>query len=81
MKRGISPIVAVMLGVAVWVPAVTWAQVNSGSTGSDGALIVNTSTNINMADHPTGIYNYTSVNIANGVTVNFTPNAANTPVV
>jgi len=33
-----------------------------------------------MADHPTGIYNYTSVNIIGG-TVTFTPNSNNTPVV
>ena len=34
-----------------------------------------------MADHQTGIYQYTSVNIPSGVTVTFTPNANNTPVV
>jgi hypothetical protein len=34
-----------------------------------------------MADHPNGIYQYTSVNISNGVTVTFIPNANNTPVV
>jgi hypothetical protein len=61
------------------------AQVNSGSNGSDGALdfsSINYTTNIviNMADHPTGIYQYTYVNIPNGVTVTFTPNANNTPV-
>ena len=56
------------------------AQVNSGSDGSDGAFNPATSTNINMADHPNGIYQYTSVNISNGVTVTFTPNANNSPV-
>ena len=81
MKRGIFPLIAVTLGVVVWMPVITWAQVNSGSTGSDGALNPSTSSTINMADHPTGIYNYTSVNIAGGISVNFTPNAANTPVV
>jgi len=57
------------------------AQVNSGSTGADGAFNPTVSTNINMADHPDGIYHYTSVNIPAGVTVTFTPNANNTPVV
>ena len=57
------------------------AQVNSGSNGSDGAFNPTTSTVINMADHPDGIYQYTSVNISNGVTVTFIPNANNTPVV
>lgn len=57
------------------------AQVNSGSNGSDGAFNPTTNIVINMADHPTGIYQYTSVNISNGVTVTFIPNANNTPVV
>jgi len=57
------------------------AQVNSGSNGSDGAFNPATDTVINMADRPNGIYQYTSVNISNNVTVTFVPNAANTPVV
>ena len=57
------------------------AQVNSGSNGSDGAFNPTTNIVINMADHPSGIYHYASVNISNGVTVTFIPNANNTPVV
>lgn len=57
------------------------AQVNSGSNGSDGAFNPTGNVTINMADHPDGIYHYTSVNIPSGVTVTFTPNANNTPVV
>lgn len=57
------------------------AQVNSGSNGSDGAFNPTTNIVINMADHPSGIYQYTSVNISNGVSVTFIPNANNTPVV
>ncbi len=61
------------------------AQVNSGSTGSDGALdfsSINYTTNIviNMADHPNGIYNYSYVTIPTNVTVTFISNAANSPV-
>ena len=56
------------------------AQVNSGSNGSDGAFNPATDTVINMADHPNGIYQYSSVNISNGVTVTFIPNANNSPV-
>jgi hypothetical protein len=56
------------------------AQVNSGSNGSDGAFNPTTNIVINMADHPTGIYQYTSVNISNGVTVTFIPNTNNSPV-
>jgi len=57
------------------------AQVNSGSTGADGAFNPTTNTVINMADHPDGIYHYTSVNIPAVVTVTFISNANNTPVV
>jgi len=57
------------------------AQVNSGSTGADGAFNPTTNTVINMADHPDGIYHFTSVNIPSGVAVTFIPNANNTPVV
>ncbi len=57
------------------------AQVNSGSDGSDGAFHPTTNTVIDMADHPDGIYHYSSVNIPTGVTVTFIPNANNTPVV
>jgi len=56
------------------------AQINSGSNGSDGAFNPASSIVINMADHPNGIYQYSSVTISNGVTVSFTPNANNTPV-
>ena len=58
------------------------AQVNSGSNGSDGALIATAGTNlvINMANHPDGIYQYTSVLVDQGSSVSFIPNAANTPV-
>ena len=61
-------------------PAGGQAQVNSGSNGSDGAFNPTTNTNIDMADHPTGLYQYISVNIPTNVTVTFTPNANNTPV-
>lgn len=57
------------------------AQVNSGSNGSDGAFNPTTNTVINMADHPDGIYHYSSVNIRADVSVTFIPNARNSPVV
>ena len=56
-------------------------QVNSGSNGSDGAFNPTANVVIDMADHPDGIYQYTSVNIPAGVTVTFIPNAGNKPVV
>lgn len=51
---------------------------NSGSTGSLGAL--NPSSNTTITLPADGVLNYTSINIPAGVTVTFTPNAANTPV-
>ena len=66
---------AILLSLAVF------AQVNSGSNGSDGALSPTSDLVIDMADHPDGIYHYTSVNIPAGVTVSFIPNAGNMPVV
>jgi len=58
-----------------------FAQVNTGSDGHDGAFNPTTNTVIDMADHPDGIYQYTSVNIPTNVTVTFIPNANNSPVV
>lgn len=60
-----------------------YAQVNTGSTGSDGALDLTGSSGsvvINMADHPSGVYNYTYVDIPSGVTLTYIPNANNSPV-
>ena len=77
MKRRFS-----FVGFAVMLlPQVAMAQVNSGSNGSDGALNPTQTITIDMHDHPTGIYQYTSVNIPNTAGVYFTPNDANTPVV
>jgi hypothetical protein len=79
----------ILLGlILILAPLSTLAQVNSGSDGSDGALNFSSlanlgySTNIviNMTDHPTGIYQYSYVNIPTNVTVTFIPNANNTPV-
>jgi hypothetical protein len=39
------------------------AQVNSGSDGHDGPFKPTTATVVNMADHPDGVYHYTSVSI------------------
>src|ERR1039457_1133299 len=77
----LSSIIFCVTVLVAGLPARGRAQVNSGSNGSDGAFNPTTNIVINMADHPTGIYQYTSVNISNGVTVTFTPNANNTPVV
>jgi hypothetical protein len=50
----------------------------SGSTGADGAF--NPTTDVTLQVPPSGIFNFTTVNIPI-VTVTFTRNAANTPVI
>lgn len=54
------------------------ATFNSGSTGADGAFAPAADTVLTLP--PTGIFNFTTINIPTGVTVTFTRNAANTPV-
>src|SRR5574341_277522 len=51
---------------------------NSGSTGADGAF--SPTTNTTLALPPSGVFNFTTINIPAGVTVTFTRNATNTPV-
>ena len=44
-----------------------WAargQVNSGSTGADGAFNPTTNIVVDMSDHPTGIYHYTAASLS-----------------
>lgn len=56
---------------------------SSGSTGADGAYAPTcapTPCTVTETLSPTGVYNYTTVSIPTGVTVRWTPNAANTPV-
>ena len=52
---------------------------NSGSTGADGAFNPTVNTTVQLP--PSGIFNFTSVLIPTGVTVTFTKNTTNTPVV
>lgn len=55
-----------------------WAVFTSGSTGSDGALTPTVNTEVVLP--PSGVLNYTTINIPTGVTVTFKKNATNTPV-
>jgi hypothetical protein len=81
MKRHASAMVSGFLFAALGLPMVCCGQISTGSNGSDGAFSPATNVMINMADHPNGVYQYTSVNISNSVTVTFVPNASNTAVV
>src|SRR5438132_9969082 len=51
---------------------------NSGGTGADGAFSPTSTTTLTLP--PSGVFNFTTVNIPSGVTVRFTKNATNTPV-
>src|SRR6266851_4763913 len=56
---------------------------SSGSTGADGAYAPTCAPmpcTVTQALPPSGVYNYTTVTIPSGVTVQYTRNAANTPV-
>lgn len=60
-------------------PSVSWGAFVSGSTGADGPF--NPTANTTLTLPASGVFNFTTVNIPSGVTVTFTKNAANTPVV
>lgn len=77
MKRETMDLAGVAL-VFMLVPCRALAF-DSGSTGLDGDLTPPVSTEIPLP--PSGVLNYRSVNIPAGVTVTFTKNATNTPVV
>ena len=76
-----TPLPLLLIAVSFGWSTVAFAQVNSGSDGSDGVFHPTNNVIIDMGDHPSGIYQYQSVTIPTGVTVSFTPNANNTPVV
>lgn len=76
MKR-IQALCAIALVGAL--PTLALAQgFSSGSTGADGALNVTSDTTLNVP--PNGIFNFTTINVASGVTLRFNRNALNTPV-
>src|SRR5437773_707546 len=73
MKISIFLLAFVMSG------AVAEAQFSSRSTGADGALVVNVGQNISVQVPPSGVFNFTTVNISG--TLSFIPNQRNTPVI
>lgn len=69
---------AFMAALALAFAATGGHAFNSGSTGADGALNPTVNTEIQLP--PSGVLNYTTINIPAGVTVRFKRNAMNTPV-
>src|SRR6266852_4459808 len=78
MKPTARAIAAALAICACLAPGVASAF-NSPSTGADGPF--NPTVNTTVALPPSGIFNYTSVNIPVGVTVKFLKNTTNTPIV
>ncbi|HSB80464.1 MAG TPA: hypothetical protein VLM91_16915, partial [Candidatus Methylomirabilis sp.] len=69
-----------LIGLLLVVPPRSVAQTfTSGSTGADGPF--NPTGNTTLTLPPNGVFNFTTINIPAGVTVTFTRNAANTPVI
>lgn len=68
---------ALLAGLFV-VPGLSFAF-DSGSTGADGAFSPSVNTKLELP--PSGVFNFTTVNIPAGVIVTFKKNATNTPVV
>ena len=73
-----SLVVIIALVVLAGTPAAA-QTFNSGSTGADGPF--SPASNTTLALPPTGVFNFTTITIPSGVTVTFTKNAANTPVI
>ncbi|MCB9784075.1 MAG: hypothetical protein H6751_14015 [Candidatus Omnitrophica bacterium] len=72
----------VMLLVGLSLVAPSYAQFDSGSDGSDGALFMPSASGTVTMDvpEPDGIFNFTTVDIQNGATLQFNQNSLNTPV-
>jgi len=72
------PRTALLLLLGGVLPWASFAQgFSSGSTGADGALDVTTDTTLDLP--PSGIFNFTTINVAAGATLRFNRNALNTP--
>jgi hypothetical protein len=78
MKRYYMNITKALSCALLLAPAFAFAF-DSGSTGADGAFSPTVNTVLDVP--PSGIFNFTSVNIPVGVTVTFKKNTTNTPVV
>jgi hypothetical protein len=75
---------AVVIALLLSLASPTLAQTfNSGSTGADGPFnpsCTPTPCTVTVTVPPSGVFNFTTVGIAAGITVKFAPNATNTPV-
>ena len=77
-----APLRGLLCGLALATASTAFGQSSpifrSGSDGSDGALDVTTDTTLQLPED--GIFNFTTINVANSATLTFGKNPANTPV-
>lgn len=79
MRKWVRYGMGVFLGALVLGSSSAFGQTfNSGSTGADGAFAPTANTTLTLP--PSGVFNFTTINIPPGVTVKFAPNTTNTPV-
>jgi hypothetical protein len=79
MRRSTALALLLTLTAVLVGPASAPAQTfDSGSTGAGGAFAPASNVTLNLP--PTGVFNYTTINVPAGVTVRYNRNAANTPV-
>lgn len=70
--------IALVLLAGRAVPINAQNNFNSGSTGADGAFAPTGNQTLQVP--PSGVFNFTTINVPAGVTITFTRNAQNTPV-
>ena len=78
MRKLITVLATVVVGLALSRGGAMAQTFSSGSTGADGAF--NPTANVTVPLPPSGVFNYTTVNIPAGVTVRYLRNTGNTPV-
>jgi len=78
MKSLIHTMAALSLPALLLAAPAAALAFDSGSTGADGAFAPQVDTTLQLP--PDGIFNFTTVNIPSGVTVQFAKNTTNTPV-
>jgi hypothetical protein len=78
IKRSRRSLMAILIMIAAFHAGVAYGF-DSGSTGADGPFAPSSNTTLTLP--PSGIFNFTTITIPAGVTVTFTKNATNTPVI
>jgi hypothetical protein len=79
MRASVILPLALAVAVVATPPGASAQTFDSGSTGADGALAPVSGT-VTLTLPPSGVFNFTTINIPAAVTLKFTRNAANTPV-